>query len=195
MGYLVLQIVFFLLLAIAVGFVAGWLMRGWGLDGATHMSDGYERERRASLTSELNDTRAERDKLRAQLHQLRGQSMAKTDLAGDSSPQEPAKTAQSSARDANKQSSAEHPITNTSSVAPSAVGVRSRLEQGSDDLKQIKGIGPKLEKTLHELGITQFTQIAAWSSEEIAVVNEKLRFSGRIERDGWLEQAKALAQS
>ncbi len=64
---------------------------------------------------------------------------------------------------------------------------------GADDLKQLKGVGPKLEQTLNELGFYHFDQIAAWGSGEIAWVDSRLKFKGRIERDGWVEQAKQLA--
>jgi len=60
---------------------------------------------------------------------------------------------------------------------------------GADDLKRISGVGPALEKKLHDLGITTFAQIAAWSPEDIADFDDKLSFKGRIERDNWLEQA------
>ena len=63
----------------------------------------------------------------------------------------------------------------------------------ADDLKKIKGIGPKLEKTLNGLGVYHYDQIAAWSEAEIAWVDDQLKFKGRIERDGWIQQAKTLA--
>ena len=63
----------------------------------------------------------------------------------------------------------------------------------ADDLKQLSGVGPALEKKLHEAGVTSFAQIAAWGEAEIAEFDEKLSFKGRIEREGWVEQAKALA--
>ena len=63
----------------------------------------------------------------------------------------------------------------------------------ADDLKQLKGVGPKLEATLHELGVYHFDQIASWSDEEVAWVDSRLKFKGRIARDGWIEQAKILA--
>ena len=66
-------------------------------------------------------------------------------------------------------------------------------DNGADDLKKISGVGPKLEKTLNELGIYHFDQVAAWSAEQIAWVDNRLKFKGRIERDGWIEQAKILA--
>jgi len=64
----------------------------------------------------------------------------------------------------------------------------------ADDLKKISGVGPALEKKLHALGITTFAQIAAFSAEDIAKVDDALSFKGRIERDDWLGQAKALAE-
>jgi len=64
---------------------------------------------------------------------------------------------------------------------------------GSDDLKQLSGVGPALEKKLHAAGVTTFAQIAAWSEADVAAMDEKLSFKGRIEREGWIEQAKKLA--
>lgn len=65
---------------------------------------------------------------------------------------------------------------------------------GSDDLKELSGVGPALEKKLHEAGVTTFAQIAAWTADDIADMDEKLSFKGRIEREGWVEQAKKLAK-
>ncbi|TPL74905.1 NADH-ubiquinone dehydrogenase [Mesorhizobium sp. B2-3-15] len=61
------------------------------------------------------------------------------------------------------------------------------------DLKAISGIGPKLERVLNGLGIWTFAQIAAWSPQEIAWVDDYLSFKGRIGRDDWTAQAAALA--
>ncbi|KIT16208.1 50S ribosomal protein L21 [Jannaschia aquimarina] len=63
----------------------------------------------------------------------------------------------------------------------------------ADDLKKIKGVGPKLEGVLHEIGVYHFDQIAAWGPEEIAYMDDRLSFKGRIERDNWIEKAKELA--
>src|SRR6056297_493835 len=63
-----------------------------------------------------------------------------------------------------------------------------------DDLKLLSGVGPALEKKLHEAGVTTFAQIAAWTDADIADMDEKLSFKGRIEREGWVEQAKELAK-
>lgn len=64
----------------------------------------------------------------------------------------------------------------------------------ADDLKQIKGVGPKLEKTCNSLGFWHFDQIAAWTGDEVAWVDANLTgFKGRVSRDNWVEQAKLLA--
>ena len=65
---------------------------------------------------------------------------------------------------------------------------------GADDLKMIKGVGPKLEIMLNELGFYHFDQIAGWSAAEVAWVNDNLTgFKGRVSRDNWVEQARKLA--
>ena len=64
---------------------------------------------------------------------------------------------------------------------------------GADDLKLLSGVGPALEKKLHEAGVTSFAQIAAWTDADVEEFGEKLSFKGRIEREGWIEQAKELA--
>lgn len=63
----------------------------------------------------------------------------------------------------------------------------------SDDLKLISGVGPKLEQTLNELGFYHFDQIARWGDAEVAWVDSRIRFKGRILRDNWMAQAKILA--
>ncbi len=91
--------------------------------------------------------------------------------------------------------------------APPASGVtgmrsvRSQLLSGeqtaklyvSDDLKKIRGIGVLIEKKLNAMGVYSYEQIANWSSEEIQHVSSALDFKGRIEREGWMQQARILA--
>ncbi len=65
--------------------------------------------------------------------------------------------------------------------------------KGDDKLTEINGIGPVIEGKLHDLGITTFAQIAAFTAEQIAEIDEKLSFKGRIDREEWVAQAKKLA--
>ena len=75
---------------------------------------------------------------------------------------------------------------------------RAALEEEAagpaDDLTRIKGVGPKLQAMLRELGVTRYEQIAAWTPADIAAIDPHLgAFQGRIVRDGWTEQARYLA--
>lgn len=66
---------------------------------------------------------------------------------------------------------------------------------GADDLKQIKGIGPKLEKLLNTMGVFHFDQIASWRAKEVQWVDDNLEgFKGRVSRDEWVKQARVLAK-
>ena len=65
-----------------------------------------------------------------------------------------------------------------------------------DDLTRIKGIGPVNAKKLAEHGVTSFAQIAAWTeADDVGVVEAYLAFDGRIAREDWIGQAKALANA
>lgn len=65
----------------------------------------------------------------------------------------------------------------------------------ADDLKQIKGIGPKLEKELNAAGVFHFDQIASWTVEEVYWAdNHLVSFKGRVSRDNWVGQAKEFAK-
>jgi len=63
-----------------------------------------------------------------------------------------------------------------------------------DDLKLISGVGPKIEATLNGLGIYTWAQVASWKKAERDWIDNHLNFKGRIERDEWVKQAKALAK-
>ena len=76
-------------------------------------------------------------------------------------------------------------------VAPQ--GLTAPRSGGADDLKKIKGLGPKAETTLNEMGIHHFAQIASWTVAEVAWVEENLKgFKGRVTRDDWVAQARAF---
>lgn len=72
--------------------------------------------------------------------------------------------------------------------------VASNTTASEDKLTRIRGIGPVLEKKLHDLGITQFSQISSWSEEDIGKISEHLSFKGRIQREEWIKQATEFLQ-
>ena len=60
------------------------------------------------------------------------------------------------------------------------------------DLKKLSGVGPALEKKLIAAGVTSLEQVAAWTESDVTKIDEELSFKGRIEREGWIAQAKEL---
>ncbi|SHJ66059.1 NADH dehydrogenase subunit E [Shimia gijangensis] len=111
-------------------------------------------------------------------------------------PAEPAtpKPAVKQAEDAKKAEAPKaEPKAEKAKAKPAKKAKAAPAVAGADDLKQLKGVGPALEKKLHENGVTSFAQIAAWGADDIVDMDDKLSFKGRIERDGWVEQAKTLA--
>ena len=63
-----------------------------------------------------------------------------------------------------------------------------------DKLQRITGIGPKYEKLLHHQGVFHFDQIAQWTPEQVAWIDDHLKFRGRITREKWVRQATLLAE-
>jgi NADH-quinone oxidoreductase subunit E len=82
---------------------------------------------------------------------------------------------------------------NEPKVVPLRV-VKKTEPSKADDLKKISGIGPRLEKVLHSMGIKTFADIAKWDDAEAVRIDEKLGLDHRIIRDGWVKQAKALLE-
>ncbi len=111
---------------------------------------------------------------------------AKPDPAPAEAPEADVKTAAEAA--------SETPAAKTPEAAQAgpAVMFLSEPDGKADDLKKLNGVGPALEKKLNALGIYHFRQIAEFSEEDVARVDEVLNFKGRITRDDWIGQAKAL---
>ena len=78
-------------------------------------------------------------------------------------------------------------------AAPKVKAAPAAASGEGDDLTQLSGVGPALLKKLNAAGISTFVQIAAWTEADVAEFDEKLSFKGRIEREGWIAQAKELA--
>lgn len=115
---------------------------------------------------------------------------------GGTNPKKAAKAAPAKAEKAAKaEKPAEDKPAEEKKAAPKkAAPKKAAAATEGDDLKQLSGVGPALEKKLHENGVTTFAQIAAWTADDIAAMDEKLSFKGRIEREGWVEQAQKLAK-
>ena len=77
---------------------------------------------------------------------------------------------------------------------PTAVEDAPIEAKSTDDLTTIKGLGPKAAEKLNGEGVTRFDQIAAWTQADIEHFDALINGRGRIGRDDWVEQAKALAK-
>jgi len=90
---------------------------------------------------------------------------------------------------------AEKPAAKPKAKKPQVLYTDGATDGDPDDLKKIKGIGPKFEGDLNAKGVYYFRQIAAWSAKDIEMVDGIIdSFPGRIERDEWVKQAKQLAK-
>lgn len=104
-------------------------------------------------------------------------SVSKSALAAVVEPASKAKTAKPAAAKAIEAKPA----------APKAVKAAA-----GGDLKKLSGVGPALEKKLVAAGVTSLEQVAAWTEADVTKIDEELSFKGRIEREGWIAQAKEL---
>lgn len=108
----------------------------------------------------------------------------------------PVSTAKKADKTKAKSPKASKPVENK----PTGDGAKPQALSGArdgkaDDLKLIKGVGPKLEKLLNSLGFFHFDQIASWKPNEVAWVDQNLEgFKGRVTRDNWVKQAKILTK-
>jgi large subunit ribosomal protein L21 len=104
--------------------------------------------------------------------------------------------APTSAKAAAAAARASKPKAKNKAAAPKAAAPKAKAAAsvGTDDLTRISGVGPVIVKKLHALDVTSFAQIAAWTPEDVADMDEKLSFKGRIDRDDWLVQAAEFAK-
>lgn len=78
------------------------------------------------------------------------------------------------------------------STGSKPIGIAAADNGVADDLKVIKGVGPKNEKILNDLGVFHWCQIAAWTPDNAVWMGHHMSFPGRIERENWISQANIL---
>jgi predicted flap endonuclease-1-like 5' DNA nuclease len=211
------QIVVFLIVAAALGFAIGWVVRGARLEAARPAAaprqSGAEaalEDERDRLRTELQAARASHAELEASVaesHKLahaRAERVRGLEAAQASGRQRIADLEQALARvpaagdrEAVREAApgaSKPPAAAPGSALAAVPPERLAAPEGApDDLQQISGIGPGIEKILHELGIWHFRQIAELTPDHVTWINQRLRFRGRIEREDWIGQAKRLA--
>ena len=77
-------------------------------------------------------------------------------------------------------------------VAEKSAATKTTETASGADLKKLSGVGPALEKKLIAAGVTSLEQVAAWTEADVSKIDEELSFKGRIDREGWIAQAKDL---
>jgi predicted flap endonuclease-1-like 5' DNA nuclease len=126
------------------------------------------------------------------------QADPKAAASNGQAPSAEAKPAQAKAAKAASPAPASKPDSGkAASAAPKAADKPKSLTKARggkpDDLKLIKGVGPKLEALCNKLGFYHFDQIASWTEKEIAWVDDNLEgFKGRVTREDWVQQARDL---
>jgi predicted flap endonuclease-1-like 5' DNA nuclease len=204
---LLLQVVVFLIAAAALGFAVGWLVRSGRLmaeqtrvesDWQARLGSAGRDQLRTGpdATAAGGPTTADQAELAARIAGLERELAA----AQQANARHRAEVGRLEARIAELEAAPKPAARTPLGAAPRASGAGGtappgldRPEGEPDDLQQISGIGPGIETTLHRLGIFHFRQIAAFTPENVAWVNQRLRFRGRIEREDWIGQAKRLA--
>lgn len=116
-----------------------------------------------------------------------------TDVPAPSKPKA-AKSKATKAKSAAKPAASKKTAPKKPAAKPTEGALFAAPDGDADDLKLISGVGPVLEKKLNAFGVTQFAQIAKFTKKDVAALDEGLNFKGRIERDDWIKQAKALAK-
>lgn len=219
MFFLIVETMTWLIFAIAFGAIIGWMLRGAldGNDAADSNSEGSAdcEARCAELSKQLERVQAEADRTHhllemAQAKQKQLEAGLATSLAADKTAAAPAKSAPKASTETDNDLSQQAlglmaAAEATAEAQPATDSAQDEDESGAlfdvdlsanpaDNLQKISGVGPKLSGLLNELGVYHFRQIANFTEEDIARVNARLSFTGRIEREKWVEQAKVLAE-
>lgn len=201
------EIVAYLIVAALLGFIAAWALRGALQRRRLEAGASVEPDAAApSPTDAAETTRAQLAQRDAEIASLR-QRLAALEQASHPASAEVLKTenygdiprfleqlgiapSRGSARLAAK--SGADPLDDATgdlfAQEAAAAPVRSPLR---DDLKKVHGIGPRFERTLNELGVHTYKQIALWRDEDIARYARELHtFPERLHRDEWVRSAR-----
>jgi small subunit ribosomal protein S2 len=124
----------------------------------------------------------------------RGQGALGVDVGAEEAP--PAEELPPARRILEAQAPAEaasEPSAETQFEAPAETFELLSAPRGApDDLVKLTGVGPQLEKKLNDAGIYHYWQLAAMTPDDVKTIDRDLKLNGRIDRDGWVNQARGL---
>ena len=198
-GWAAIEIVLFLVVATLIGFAAGWILGRWlqsrKVTGVHEAEIAAQQELAKKAEHRLTQSNIQIDKLQLELKDKQERILH---LETEVPFSHPVEVAAASATFGAEEPSAAAPrigdlptkqegLVRMAEIAERTLGGAPAVD---DDLKQIHGIGPKLERTLKDLGISSFRQIANFTADDVAYVTAALdAFKGRIERDDWMSGA------
>ncbi len=189
MPMLVLQTVLLVAIAFILGCTVGYMFRLW-----------FGKPQKAASEGDREPAASPAPVAAASAPPAPAPAPVKSDRA-KSAPVSPAAVKPASKTQTKRKAPAKKPA-RTKTAAKRTAGATAKAPAGTadthrepDDLKQIKGIGRQIEAKLNDNGVNTFAQIANWSASDRREMNQKLVFSGRIEREEWVKQARKLARS
>ena len=200
MLYAIFEITLFMLIATFLGFIIGWKLHN-RIDSRWRTAYDSERQVSASLKKQLEDYR--NSSLPATEENNYSTAAVQQKVSTTTSPETENRspgTDSASRKKAVKTAlsdSGKNNLPDKKSALKKVAEIKKRTAGNKpvndDNLKKIKGIGPKLEKMLKDIGITSYRQIANFRKEDIQYVTAAIEsFPGRIERDNWMKSAAAL---
>lgn len=186
-GFLLTEIWVLLVLAALIGLIAGWLIFG-GQKTAT--AGGGKANK---LRSEIDQYRVAAAQQQARITSLEAE-LAENQSSASVTPLTSA-TADAGQGQSGVPELPELPkVVDPLAIGTEPVSLDEPNDGQADDLKKIKGVGAKLERLCNMMGFWHYDQIANWTEDEVAWVDDNLQgFKGRVSRDGWVDQAKILA--
>jgi predicted flap endonuclease-1-like 5' DNA nuclease len=180
---------------LGLAFILGMAAYRWIFGGGANLSAEDLSAELASVRTRYEERETERRRLHARIAELTSQveearkeaRSAEADARSARTEADAAKMAAAAAIRAARR----EPEAQVAGAEPTSFMAALR-EGAPDDLTRIRGVGQKMEATLNGLGIYYYRQIADWSDAEIAQMDAKLKFPGRIDRDDWRGQARRL---
>lgn len=195
------SIMFWFIVAVVVLIIIWWLLRRNGESTPGGVATPETIEKSKSLPPDSSGTNVHPPRTGASDSSAPSAAAAPAKLVSGTGAQATGKPAAPAARKpraaAKKSTSSatkKAPAPKAKKAAPAKPKAPARSTLTKDELQRISGIGPKIDGQLKAMKITTFEQIAAWKKADIAEVNEKLKFKGRIEREEWVPQARLLAK-
>lgn len=199
-GFLLGEVWVLLALAALIGLIAGWII--WGRRSEVNIDNSEADGLRADLNAcrkNGEDLTARNASLEEELENCRSNGRLSADRIADLETQAAAVPVAVPAPIMAVEDNGDRDFDGDGIIEGKDEGEKpSTLDAprdgGADDLKRVKGIGPKMEQLCNKLGFWHFDQIASWTDQEVAWVDANLEgFKGRVTRDTWVAQAKLLA--